>query len=485
MTRYTSLWKNPRIRLILILVSSSFLLLWLLIGFLYYRFAFSKYEANTLIRLQGIANSVASQMDGDLHEKLLQQHPEIDTIQALQEDTIYHKLHVILRNNHQAHMLHSPIYTLVMTDNKKYYEFGATSEIKPYFRNRYSSYHTSLNEQYNNGGIIHMYKDEFGMWLSAFSPLKNRKGETVAVVMVDERFDIFVQSTRNEMLETLLYSGAIFLLMMTGLFWVLKNILSRENRDRYAIEIANDENIVIKDKLMQANQKLSQLDSFRKEMISNISHDLRTPMASIIGFLDLAKNTNSLLSEDDRRNYIDVAYSETKRLNRLVSDLFDLTKLESGQIVLNKEKFNMYELLSDIIQKYQLKINAKHVDLNFEIHENLGLAYGDIKYIDRVFQNLLDNAVRYVDEGGYIKIWILDADKRFKIKICNSGDLIPEADLDVIFDRYYTNEKSDSARSGLGLAIAKSICTLHNCTIKAESNGHVNSFWFTVPKDIR
>ncbi len=205
-------------------------------------------------------------------------------------------------------------------------------------------------------------------------------------------------------------------------------------------------------------------------------------MASIIGFLDLIRDSKSSLSQDERYKYIDVAYSETKRLNRLVSDLFELSKLESGQIKIYPEPFNLYELVSDIIQKYQLKIKSKHVDLNFEIHENLGLAFGDIKYIDRVFQNLLDNAVRYVDEGGYIKIWILDAEGDFKVKICNSGDLIPQEDLDVIFDRYYTNEKSDNARSGLGLAIAKSICTLHGCTIKAESNEFVNSFWFTVPK---
>lgn len=129
-----------------------------------------------------------------------------------------------------------------------------------------------------------------------------------------------------------------------------------------------------------------------------------------------------------------------------------------------------------------MKIKSKHVDLNFEIHENLGFAVGDIKYIDRVFQNLLDNAVRYVNGGGYIKISILDVTDYFKVKICNSGDLIPQEDLDVIFDRYYTNEKTDQARTGLGLAIAKSICTLHGCTIKAESNEFVNSFWFTVPK---
>lgn len=205
-------------------------------------------------------------------------------------------------------------------------------------------------------------------------------------------------------------------------------------------------------------------------------------MATIIGFLDLVRKNKGDLSEEDKNKYIDTAYAEAQRLNRLVSDLFELSKLESGQITIQKEPFNIYELVSDIIQKYQLKIKAKHVDLNYEIIENLGMAYGDIKYIDRVFQNLLDNAVRYVYEGGYIKISILDGGQFFKIKICNSGDIIPKQDLEVVFDRYYTKEKTDNARSGLGLAIAKSICTLHDCTIKAESDDFVNSFWFTVPK---
>jgi signal transduction histidine kinase len=270
--------------------------------------------------------------------------------------------------------------------------------------------------------------------------------------------------------------------MIGLLLWQMGKILSREQQDKNIIEGANQQISRINAELSDANAKLSSLDLFRKEMISNISHDLRTPLSSIIGFLDIVKTSANQLSTDEREKYLGIAYAESKRLNLLVSDLFELTKLESGQIKIHKEPFNIYELVSDIIQKYQLKIKTKHIDLNFDIQENLGFAYGDIKYIDRVFQNLLDNAVRYVDEGGYIKISMLDAGEKFKIKVCNSGEIIPQEDLDNIFDRYYTKEKNDQARSGLGLAIAKSICTLHDCTIRAESNEYVNSFWFTVPK---
>jgi len=479
----SNIWKNKRLRQIIFLVVGTFISLWVVLGILFYNFSISKYSDYTLLRLAGIANTLSLQINGDDHERLLNLYPAINDVTSLGQDSIYDEIHSLLRANFEADMLKSPIYTISMNDSGMFYEFGITSDSIPYYRHPYNSYHTTLNEQYKNGGMIPAYEDEFGMWLSAFAPIKNSKDKTVAVVMVDEKLNIFLTSVRSELLKAFLISLTVFGVMISLLLWQMKKILTREQKDKNIIEEANDEITIINAKLFTANEKLNSLDQFRKEMISNISHDLRTPMASIIGFLDLIRNNTSTISDEDRNKYIDIAYAETKRLNRLVSDLFELTKLESGQIKINTEPFNIYELVSDIVQKYQMKIKAKHVDLNFEIHENLGLAKGDIKYIDRVFQNLLDNAVRYVDEGGYIKIWILDADDTFKVKICNSGDLIPQADLDVIFDRYYTNEKSDHARSGLGLAIAKSICTLHGCTIKAESNEFVNSFWFTVPKD--
>jgi len=409
-------------------------------------------------------------------------YPTINDVTSLGQDSIYDEIHILLKTNFEADMLKSPIYTILVNDSGMFYEFGVTSDTIPYYRHPYNSYHTTLNEQYKKGGMIPAYEDEFGLWLSAFAPIKNSQDKTIAVVMVDEKLNVFLTSVRSELLKAFLISLIVFGAMISLLLWQMRKILTREQKDKNIIGEANDEITRINSELTTANKKLSKLDQFRTEMISNISHDLRTPMASIIGFLDLIRNNTSTLSDEDRSKYIDVAYAETKRLNRLVSDLFELTKLESGQIKINTEPFNIYELVSDIVQKYSLKIKAKHVDLNFDIHEGLGLALADIKLIDRIFQNLLDNAVRYVDEGGYIKISILDDIDTFKVKICNSGDLILQDDLDVIFERYYTNEKSDHARSGLGLAIAKSICTLHGCIIKAESNEFVNSFWFTVPK---
>lgn len=480
-----SLWENRRLRQIILLVAGFMAAIWIVVVVLFYNFTVTKHEQSTLLRLAGIANSLALQIDGDIHEKIFKTYAAKDAIIESDQDSLYLSIHQLLRKNYTANMLKSPIYTIRMNDSGQFYEFGVTSDTSPYYRHPYDSFHPTLNSQYETGGMIPEYNDEFGMWLTAFAPVKNENGKTVAVVMVDEKLDIFLTSVRDELIKMFLLSLGIFVLLMLWLLWQLRKILTREQRDKNMIEEAHQKIIKINEALSAANQKLYNLDSFRKEMISNISHDLRTPLASIIGFLDLVRKKNKDLSEEDKNTYIETAYTESNRLNRMVSDLFELSKLESGQITIQKEPFNLYELVSDIVQKYQLKIKARHVDLHYDITENLGLAYGDIKYIDRVFQNLLDNAVRYVYEGGYLKISILDGGQVFKIKICNSGDIIPPKDLEFIFDRYYTKEKTDNTRTGLGLAIAKSICTLHGCTIKAESNEFVNSFWFTVPKDVR
>ncbi|MBK9254273.1 MAG: HAMP domain-containing histidine kinase [Saprospiraceae bacterium] len=475
-------WKNKRIRQILILVTISYFLLWILMTTLYYRFLFDKYEQSTLKRLSTIASLTALQIDGDMHENLTTQYPKISASEIAIQDSNFIRLCQILRSNHIQAKLNSPIYTLVQGNDKNYFEFVLTSDSIPYFRHRYISFHPTLDYNFEKGGNISAYTDEFGMWISAFSPIRDRKGKTIAVLMVDEKLNDFIKATRMQIFENLIISLIVFSILILILFLILRSILDRENKDKIALINYGAENLKMVEQLSEANHKLNQSDTFRKEMISNISHDLRTPLASITGFLELVRDPEKQLSKAERNKYIDIALSESYRLKRMVADLFELSKLETGQIILNKEAFNIYELVSDIIQKYMLVIEKKNITLKFEIHENLGLAFGDIKYIDRVFQNLLDNAVRYVPQDGYMKIWILDDADFFKVKICNSGHLLSQEDLSRIFDRYYTTENTRNSGAGLGLAIAKKICDLHGCIITAESNEYVNSFWFTVEK---
>nr|HMP29267.1 HAMP domain-containing sensor histidine kinase [Saprospiraceae bacterium] len=238
-----------------------------------------------------------------------------------------------------------------------------------------------------------------------------------------------------------------------------------------------EENAKIRNSLTIANEKLSKIDTFRKEMITNLSHDLRTPLSSTLGYMELVKEGSTL--DEKSSKYLDIAFREGLKLKEMITSLFEISKLESGAITLTKEFFNIQELITDVLMKYSIAIENKNINV-IQDYESTGLAYGDIKYIERLFQNLLDNAVRNVEHNGLIKISILNKDEDIKVKVCNTGEPIEEELQKNIFDRYIKG--NGSSGTGLGLAISKKICDLHNCQISLEVSGNVNSFWFNLPK---
>jgi signal transduction histidine kinase len=476
--RVFELMSNKRIRRILLLILLFFIIIVSLLSTLFFRYAKSNFEQSELMRLKGIANSASLSIDAELHKTLMNSNKFKDDIKSNSQNPIYQKIHEILKSYVDAHMLKTPIYTLVKSADGTHYEFGVTSHNFPYFRHAYKSFPPSLIEMYEVGGMLSPYHDEYGSWITGFNVLKDSKGEAVALVMVDDKLSSFEEKLSRQVVSSLLWAIGLFALMYFILSLILTQILYQENKDKTSLEESNILNEKMRSELLQANSKLIDLDKTRKEMITNISHDLRTPLSGTIGYLELLNDTPSL-NENDRKYFIDIAHQQAIKLRDMISDLFELSKLESGAILLNSEPFMIQEIVSDVFAKYKETLNLKKAQILTEI-EDTGLAYGDIRLIERLLQNLLDNAVRYVSENGIIKLSILDADKYIKVKICNQGEPIPEEMRDKIFDRYY--KYGDKSGTGLGLAICKKICDLHHCKITLEVNNDINSFWFTIPK---
>jgi signal transduction histidine kinase len=291
----------------------------------------------------------------------------------------------------------------------------------------------------------------------------------VAVVQADEKFDLFLARERAVILKSLLFSTAVFVIVLIILIQILRTILAKELRDKEALTKAHDQ--------------IQELDNFRKEMITNVSHDLRTPVASIMGFTETLKNKKDSLSKDDQEKYLNIIHSESKRLNVLLRGLFDLSNLESGQIKLDKEPLNMAELMFDLLQKYHIQAQEKNVRLMDNIQADAPLLEVDIKWMDRVIQNLMDNALKYVNEGGFVKLTLYtepntEGGNCLHFKVCNSGEPIPSDLLPHIFDRYFTATKRNDISTGLGLAIVKRVIDLHGGTIWAESTTDLTTFRF-------
>jgi signal transduction histidine kinase len=237
------------------------------------------------------------------------------------------------------------------------------------------------------------------------------------------------------------------------------------------------------DRILHQMSALQQTDAMRREFVANISHDLRTPLACLQGYLETLHLKRAELSPEEQRNYLEVALKQTEQLSGLVARLFDLAKLDSGQISLAAEPFAFADLVQDVIQDFELSASAKRIALETTIRPDLPLVLGDIGLIERVLRNLIENALRYTGEGGRVAISARPAGMHAVVEVCDTGIGIPADDLPRIFDRFYRVEKNrelGAGHAGLGLAIVKRIMDLHGTTATVASEPGKTVFRFTI-----
>jgi signal transduction histidine kinase len=225
---------------------------------------------------------------------------------------------------------------------------------------------------------------------------------------------------------------------------------------------------------------LQQVDNTRRELIANVSHDLRTPLSSMQGYLETIM-VKTDLSEAERQNYLQIAYKHSRRLNQLVGELFELAKLESDTVEPDWEQFRLMELVHDLAQDYELQATERGVSIVLECEDVDISVYADIGLIHRVLENLLENALRHVDRQGEIHLRVSGDEHKVWIEVADNGDGIASHEIPHIFDRFYrpASEEPQSGH-GLGLAIVKRIVELHQSQVQVSSEidkGTAFSFW--------
>jgi signal transduction histidine kinase len=230
--------------------------------------------------------------------------------------------------------------------------------------------------------------------------------------------------------------------------------------------------------------KIMATDKFRQELIANVSHDLRTPLAIMRGYVETLMMKKDVLSDAERNKYLTVVYDGTRRLSALVEQLFQYAKLEANVIMPQKELFLVQELASDIIAAYQLTASKHAIDLRLDTPSNLRPVYADIALTERVFQNLLDNAFKFTPNGGKITIQFTQSASAIKVVVADTGIGISPEDQSYVFERYKQLDKDQVPKKGmgLGLAIVKKILELHQSTIEVNSEpGKGTAFKFMLP----
>jgi signal transduction histidine kinase len=267
------------------------------------------------------------------------------------------------------------------------------------------------------------------------------------------------------------------------------NEISLGNFDN-RIEIKNeDEFALIADKLNQMAEDIKQImenerrsEVAKNELITSVAHDLRTPLTSIIGYLDLISNKD--LQPDTQKKYFEIAYGKSKRLEKLIEDLFTYTKFNFGEVAATYTEVDIVKLINQLLDEFYPSFEEFHLEYEFKFSKSSAVITADGDLLARAFANLISNAIKYGKDGKWVRLHLLTSDDHVVITLKNYGEPIPKKDLDYIFQRFYrveTSRSSETGGSGLGLAIAQSIIKMHEGTITAQSDTEGTIFTVVLP----
>lgn len=334
------------------------------------------------------------------------------------------------------------------------------------------------------------------------APIKLSDGSDgfIYVILGGEQYDYATASIREDFLTStalkglgvsLLFTaiiGLVLIFFMTRRLRAVTEVVTEfkdGNYDRRLPEKSNDDFGQLSrafnrmaDTIVGNMDQLKKTDDLRRELIANVSHDLRSPLASIQGYLETIKIKRRDLSPEELEKYIDISLGNARDLNRMVAELFELSKLDARQIEPHMESFSVSELVQDVVMKFKPTADQKQIVINAQLGEPLPQVRGDIGMIERVLSNLMENAIKYSPERSDIEIIPVRANGSIRVAISDHGSGIAEEDLPRIFSRYFRGTRTGAKSrpgTGLGLAISKKIMELHDSDIVVESKPNSGS----------
>lgn len=248
--------------------------------------------------------------------------------------------------------------------------------------------------------------------------------------------------------------------------------------------VGNDEVAQLASAFNNMAQNLENLDEMRNNFMSSVSHDMRTPMTTISGFIDCI--LSGAIPPEKHEYYLKIIRDEVLRLSRLVASLLDISRIQAGDRKFVMEPFDICEMGRQVLISFEQKIDKKRLEVEFNCDADNMFVTGDHDAIYQIFYNITDNAVKFANEGGLLKLSLtVIENKKVKVSVYNEGDGIPYDDQPYIFERFYKSDRSrgkDKTGVGLGMFIAKTIIEAHKEVIALESEpGKYCEFYFTLP----
>ncbi|MFZ0389141.1 MAG: HAMP domain-containing sensor histidine kinase, partial [Calditrichia bacterium] len=310
-----------------------------------------------------------------------------------------------------------------------------------------------------------------------------------AANMVKESY--ILQTTIKGLIITLFFTallGLILFFLLTKRLHALMEVVGRFEKGHYdeRVKVKHKDEIAqlgsafnhMADTIVGNMEEMKRNDNLRRELVANVSHDLRSPLASMHGYLETILMKEENLSAEERRQYLEVILNNTTMLSQMVEELFELSKLDAQEVKPHPEPFPIAELVQDVVMKFKPRAEKSCVNLKANLPEERPLVNADIAMIERALSNLIQNALQFTPSNGSVSVDMQKKNGKVQISVRDTGCGIPEEEIGHIFDRFFRVEKSRGRTyggTGLGLAITRKVLELHHSNIEVESKVQVGT----------
>ena len=357
---------------------------------------------------------------------------------------------------------------------------------------------TLMTGSYSGTGTLgNIYKSDRFIVARPLSYTQDRSGGNIGVIIVtasgkditsftDMILRIFILSAVASLVLSIL-AISIFSYNMVKPLKQMAKAAKQFGKGDFSVRVKETTNDEIGELAVAFNNmadSLASSETIRKSFVANVSHELKTPMTTIAGFIDGI--LDGTIAPEKHRYYLNIVSDEIKRLSRLVHSMLNLSRIDNGELKINYNRFDLLTILVTTVITYEQELDKRNIEVRGLDSISPKFVYGDKDLIHQVVYNLIENAVKFTDEGGYIEFDIKENSDKTVFRIKNSGQGIRKEELSLVFDRFYKTDKSrskDKKGLGLGLYLVRSIIHLHGGEVKADSvYGEYTVFEFTLPK---
>ena len=336
------------------------------------------------------------------------------------------------------------------------------------------------------------------------NPTNNAKSILYNLKLNDNEYIILntnledVDSTTSVLRNQLIYITLIVLLLSIIVSTIISKMLNKPiinitkeakklatgNRELNIPESKIKEIDDLRDSLIYASHEINKTDELRRDLLANVSHDLKTPLTMIKAYAEMIRDINKD-NEEKRNENLNIIIDETDRLTILVNDILNLSKLEANKETVDLKEFDLVELINDIIKKYNIIKETENYNFILKMPKK-AIVKGDINKISQVIYNLINNAINYTGDDLTVTIEVIERKKTYLVNIIDTGKGIKKEELNIIWDKYYKNEKNhkrNKVGTGVGLSIVKNILDKHNFKYGVKSEiGKGTTFYFEITK---